>query len=78
MKLMCLIKLYDIDVDLSDLTNYIEETINSFFSIKCQYNNVNSNNVFVNHHNANPLFNQNLRIMYTLITTMLIHYLIKI
>jgi hypothetical protein len=54
-------KLYDIDVDLSDLTNYIEETINSFFSIKCQYNNINSNNVYVNHHNANPLFNQNLR-----------------
>ena len=54
-------KLNDIDVDLSDLTNYIEETINSFFSIKCQYNNVNSNNVFVNNHNANSLLNQNLR-----------------
>ncbi|MFW9820260.1 MAG: hypothetical protein ACFFE5_11680 [Candidatus Thorarchaeota archaeon] len=31
-------KLQFIDLDLNDLTNFIEESINSFFSIKCQYN----------------------------------------
>ncbi|MFW9880486.1 MAG: hypothetical protein ACFFG0_46045, partial [Candidatus Thorarchaeota archaeon] len=31
-------KLQQIDIDLNDLTNFIEESINSFFSIKCQYN----------------------------------------
>jgi len=31
-------KLQYIDLDLNDLTNFIEESINSFFSIKCQYN----------------------------------------
>ncbi len=27
-----------IDIDLNSLTNFIEESINSFFSLKCQYN----------------------------------------
>ncbi len=31
--------LVEIDLDLNDLVNFIEEGINSFFSIKCQYNN---------------------------------------
>ncbi len=31
--------LLEIDLDLNDLVNFIEEGINSFFSIKCQYNN---------------------------------------
>lgn len=31
-------KLQHIDLDLNDLINFIEESINSFFSIKCQYN----------------------------------------
>jgi ribosomal protein L37AE/L43A len=31
-------KLQYIELDLNDLTNFIEESINSFFSIKCQYN----------------------------------------
>lgn len=33
-------KLYDIDIDFSDIINYIEEAINSFFSLKCKYNNI--------------------------------------
>ncbi|MFX0104913.1 MAG: hypothetical protein ACFE75_05440, partial [Candidatus Hodarchaeota archaeon] len=31
-------KLQQINIDLNELVNYIEESINSFFSIKCQYN----------------------------------------
>jgi len=31
-------KLQQIHIDLNELTNFIEESINSFFSIKCQYN----------------------------------------
>ncbi len=31
-------KLQQIDIDLNELNNFIEECINSFFSIKCQYN----------------------------------------
>ena len=31
-------KLQQIDLDLNELINFIEESINSFFSIKCQYN----------------------------------------
>ncbi len=31
-------RLQQIDLDLNELTNFIEESINSFFSIKCQYN----------------------------------------
>jgi hypothetical protein len=30
--------LQKIDIDLNSLTNFIEESINSFFSLKCQYN----------------------------------------
>jgi hypothetical protein len=52
-------KLYNIDVDLSDISNYIEEAINSFFSLKCQYNNVNSNNKMAEYNVSSSLFNQN-------------------
>lgn len=52
-------KLYSIEVDLSDISNYIEEAINSFFSLKCQYNNVNSNNKMAEYNIASSLFNQN-------------------
>ena len=31
-------KLQTISIDLTDLVNFIEESINSFFSLKCQYN----------------------------------------
>ncbi|MFX1308174.1 MAG: hypothetical protein ACFE9M_03975 [Promethearchaeota archaeon] len=31
-------KLQNIEIDLTELINFIEESINSFFSIKCQYN----------------------------------------
>ncbi|MFX1500455.1 MAG: hypothetical protein ACFFDH_05755 [Promethearchaeota archaeon] len=31
-------RLQQIDLDLNELINFIEESINSFFSIKCQYN----------------------------------------
>ncbi|MHA2121562.1 MAG: hypothetical protein ACW990_10195, partial [Promethearchaeota archaeon] len=31
-------KLQKIDVDLNELVNFIEESINSFFSLKCEYN----------------------------------------
>jgi len=52
-------KLYNIEVDLSDISNYIEEAINSFFSLKCQYNNVNSNNKMAEYNVTSSLFNQN-------------------
>ncbi|HEC38512.1 MAG TPA: hypothetical protein ENI29_09770 [bacterium] len=32
-----------IDIDLNELVNFIEESINSFFSLKCQYNKNNEN-----------------------------------
>ena len=41
-------KLQQINIDLNELINYIEESINSFFSIKCQYN-----KNFENPHNYN-------------------------
>ncbi|GAG77455.1 unnamed protein product, partial [marine sediment metagenome] len=44
---------------MSDISNYIEEAINSFFSLKCQYNNVNSNNKMAEYNVATSLFNQN-------------------
>ena len=31
-------KLQRVDIDLNELVNFIEESINSFFSLKCQYN----------------------------------------
>lgn len=31
-------QLQNIDIELNDLINFIEESINSFFSLKCQYN----------------------------------------
>jgi len=52
-------KLYNIEIDLSDISNYIEEAINSFFSLKCQYNNINSNNKMAEFNVASSLFNQN-------------------
>jgi len=52
-------KLYNIEIDLNDISNYIEEAINSFFSLKCQYNNVNSNNKMAEYNVATSLFNQN-------------------
>ncbi|UCD00763.1 MAG: hypothetical protein JSV23_07700 [Promethearchaeota archaeon] len=36
-------KLQKINIDLNELTNFIEESINSFFSIKCQYNKTHEN-----------------------------------
>ncbi|NVM46085.1 MAG: hypothetical protein HWN79_14305 [Candidatus Lokiarchaeota archaeon] len=52
-------KLYNVEIDLSDISNYIEETINSFFSLKCQYNNVNSNNKMAEYNVVSSMFNQN-------------------
>ncbi|NVM16248.1 MAG: hypothetical protein HWN80_00925 [Candidatus Lokiarchaeota archaeon] len=52
-------KLYNIEIDLSDISNYIEEAINSFFSLKCQYNNINSNNKMAEFNVTSSLFNQN-------------------
>jgi hypothetical protein len=52
-------KLYNIEIDLSDISNYIEEAINSFFSLKCQYNNVKSNNKMAEYNVTSSLFNQN-------------------
>ena len=51
-------KLFNIEVDMSDLTNFIEEAINSFFSLKCQYNNVNPNNGLANNSHVSQAFNQ--------------------
>lgn len=54
-----------VDIDLNSLTDFIEESINSFFSLKCQYNksyeNVNHNNVL--HQNPNQYPNQIQNIM---------------
>lgn len=33
-----IIQLQSIDIELNDLINFIEQSINSFFSLKCQYN----------------------------------------
>ena len=52
-------KLFNIEVDLSDVMNFIEEAINSFFSLKCQYNNNNQNNGLANHSQMSQAFNQN-------------------
>jgi len=56
-------KLYNIEIDLSDISNYIEEAINSFFSLKCQYNNISSNNKVSEYNVATSIFNQNPNIM---------------
>ena len=52
-------KLRQINIDLNELINFIEESINSFFSIKCQYNksyeNIQGNNkVLTNPFNVYP------------------------
>ncbi|MFX0010068.1 MAG: B-box zinc finger protein, partial [Candidatus Hermodarchaeota archaeon] len=39
-------KLFDVEIDLNYLTNFIEEAINSFFSLKCTYNNINQKQQF--------------------------------
>lgn len=52
-------KLYNIEIDLTDISNYIEEAINSFFSLKCQYNNINSNNKMAEYNVSTSMFNQN-------------------
>ncbi|MFX1555855.1 MAG: B-box zinc finger protein, partial [Promethearchaeota archaeon] len=49
-------RLYDIDIDLSDLINYVEEAINSFFSLKCQYNNLSQNKNVANSFNKQLLY----------------------
>ena len=56
-------KLYNIEIDLSDISNYIEEAINSFFSLKCQYNNISSNNKVSEYNVESSIFNQNPNIM---------------
>lgn len=33
-------KLYEIEIDTSEVINFVEEAINSFFSIRCQYSNL--------------------------------------
>jgi len=52
-------KLFNIDVGLSDLSNFIEEAINSFFSLKCQYNNINPKSGLANQSQVSQAFNQN-------------------
>jgi len=52
-------KLFNIEVGLSDLTNFIEEAINSFFSLKCQYNNIKPNKGMANLGQVPRAFNQN-------------------
>ncbi|MHA1461189.1 MAG: hypothetical protein ACTSO8_06875 [Promethearchaeota archaeon] len=51
-------KLYNIEIDLSDITNFIEEAINSFFSLKCQFNNVNSNSKRAEYNITSSMINQ--------------------
>ena len=54
-------KLQEITVDLTDLVNFIEESINSFFSLKCQYNQKLSNEQLMQNEMSykNQLFLQN-------------------
>ena len=52
-------KLFNIEVDVSDLTNFIEEAINSFFSLKCEYNNIKPNSGFANNSQVPQDYNQN-------------------
>ena len=40
-------KLYDIEIDISEVLNFIEDAINSFFSIRCQYNNIKQPNQLI-------------------------------
>ncbi|MHA1987132.1 MAG: hypothetical protein ACW98D_10870 [Promethearchaeota archaeon] len=53
-----------IEIDLNSLTDFIEESINSFFSLKCQYNksyeNINNNNILPQNPNLYPKQMQNL------------------
>jgi len=54
-----------VDIDLNSLTDFIEESINSFFSLKCQYNKSyeNVNNSKILHQNPNQYPNQIQNIM---------------
>lgn len=52
-------KLQGVDIDLNELVNFIEESINSFFSLKCQYNKSSQkigsyNQIFPQNFNAQP------------------------
>jgi hypothetical protein len=53
-----------IDIDLNSLTDFIEESINSFFSLKCQYNksyeNINNTKIIGQNSNLYPNQIQNL------------------
>ncbi|MFX1375483.1 MAG: hypothetical protein ACFFA0_06705 [Promethearchaeota archaeon] len=49
--------LQKVNIDLNELANFIEESINSFFSLKCQYNNKSQN---IN--NINQIYPQNFNI----------------
>ncbi|MFW9782185.1 MAG: hypothetical protein ACFFFB_07885 [Candidatus Heimdallarchaeota archaeon] len=51
--------LYEIDIDFTDLINYIEEAINSFFSLKCKYNNIQHKGIFNNLQKVDNPFAQN-------------------
>ncbi|MFX1498360.1 MAG: B-box zinc finger protein [Promethearchaeota archaeon] len=53
-------KLYDIDIDFSDIINYIEEAINSFFSLKCKYNNIQHRGISNDQQKINNPFTQSL------------------
>jgi len=51
--------LYEMDIDFSDIINYIEEAINSFFSLKCKYNTIHQNTTINNQYKNNNLLIQN-------------------
>ncbi|MHA2124918.1 MAG: B-box zinc finger protein [Promethearchaeota archaeon] len=58
-------KLQSINIDFNELENFIEESINSFFSLKCQYNksyerSSNYNNTYPQNVNISPNHIQNL------------------
>ena len=53
------LKLQEIDIDINDLESFIEESINSFFSLKCQYNKGYENLNGYNNFNQNPNFQPN-------------------
>ncbi|MFW9876926.1 MAG: hypothetical protein ACFFG0_27855, partial [Candidatus Thorarchaeota archaeon] len=53
------IKLQRVDINLNELVNFIEESINSFFSLKCQYNKSSQkissyNHIFPQNYNIQP------------------------
>jgi len=55
------VRLQEIELDIQDLANQIEEGINSFFSLKCQYNkNMNFSQNIRHETEYNRLYNQNI------------------